>query len=59
MNTKIPKGSKIIASEDIFDNILSTRIGNMKIDEREQIKEKECLDAKYSKNDFADYDRLS
>lgn len=59
LNTKIPKGSKIIASEDIFDNILSTRIENMKIDEREQIKEKEYLDAKYSKIDFSDYDRLS
>lgn len=61
LTQNIPPGSKLIASEDIFDYILSIRGENQKIDKRKELQEAEYFNAKYSPIRFDsldDYDRL-
>ncbi|WP_027398560.1 AAA family ATPase [Anaerovorax odorimutans] len=61
LSIDIPLGSKIITSEDIFDNILLIRDENQLIDKRKEQKEQDYYEAKYSEisfNSLNDLDRL-
>ena len=58
---EVPVNSKIIASEDIINFILSIRDHNLKTEAKRKELEKEYLDAKFSKYQFRgleDYDNL-
>lgn len=52
----IPLGSKIITSEDIFNNILSIRNENQRIEKRKEQQEKEYYEAKYGQVRFQSLD---
>ena len=54
----IPLGSKIITSEDIFNNILSIRHENQLIEKRTEQQKKEYHEAKYSKINFKSMEDL-
>ena len=58
---KIPKSSRIITSDEVFDFMLNLRALNEGIDNKREELFEEYLDAKYSKfrfNSMEDYDRL-
>ena len=54
----IPHGSRIITSEDIFNNILTTREKNKLREQKRKQKEKEYFEAKYTKIQFNSLDEL-
>ena len=59
--SRIPEGSRIITSDDVFDFMLNLRALNEGIDNKREELFEEYLDAKYSKfrfNSMEDYDRL-
>lgn len=59
--SRIPEGSRIITSDDVFDFMLNLRALNEGIDSKREELFEEYLDAKYSKFKFKsmeDYDRL-
>ncbi len=61
LKIELPLGSKIITSEDVFNNILSIREENKQIDKRREQTEREYYEAKYSKIQFQsleDYETL-
>lgn len=57
----LPKGSEIIRSDDVFDNLLSVRLLNEQIDGRREALFEEYLDEKHAQfqlSSMADYERL-
>ncbi len=61
IRTEIPKRSRVITSDDVFDFMLNLRAANAGVDEKREELFQEYLDAKYSDFHFRtmeDYDRL-
>nr|WP_246542816.1 AAA family ATPase [Fusibacter paucivorans] len=61
VEAKIPEGSAIVTSDDVFDYALNIRNANLGIDHRRESMFDEYLDAKYAKfqmQSLEDYDRL-
>lgn len=59
--SRVPEGSRIITSDDVFDFMLDLRALNEGIDNKREELFEEYLDARYSKfrfNSMEDYDRL-
>ena len=59
LENNIPLGSKIIFSEDIFDNILSKRIENKEKNNQRQELEKQYMQYKYNPINYSSLEDLS
>lgn len=59
LENNIPLGSKIIFSEDIFENILSKRIENKEKNNKRQELEKQYMQYKYNPINYSSLEDLS
>lgn len=53
----IPKGSKIITSDDIFNHVIKLRYDNIKIDKKKEAAKNTFMDAKFGSVKFDSFDK--